>query len=91
MKILRSKDWVLLGFIAESLCLGSKPAFLFQHKAYEDVLVLNEAKYIDVDTNTVFFCDANSPDKIYVSRASENPVSESLVHDLRERCVEIGI
>ena len=91
MKILGSKDWVLLGMLAECVTLGNRPAFLFQHKDYEDVLVLNEAKYIDVENNKVFFCDANSKEKIYVSRACECHESESLVADLRARCVEIGI
>lgn len=91
MKILRSKDWVLLGMLANSLTLGNKPAFLFQHRDYGDVLVLNEAKYIDVENDKVFFCDANSKEKIYVSRACKSHESESLVQDLRTRCAEIGI
>lgn len=77
--------------LTKSLILGNKPAFLFQHKDYGDVLVLNGAKYIDVENDKVFFCDANSKEKIYVSRACESHDSESLVADLRARCVEIGI
>lgn len=90
MKILRSKDWVLLGFLANAAFMGHKPAFLFQHRAYEDVLALNEAKYIDVESNTVLFFDANSKDKIYASRSCETSEALSLVQDLRERCIEVG-
>jgi hypothetical protein len=91
MKILRSKDWVLLGMVANSFVLGNKPAFLFQHRGYGDVLVLNEAKYIDVENDKVFFFDAESKNKIHVSKSDKDRHSESLVHDLRNRCVEIGI
>lgn len=89
MKVLRSKEWRLLGYLANCVFLGSQPAFLFQHKDYRDVLVLNEAKYVDVENDKVFFFDAKSKEKIYVSRSSRDDLSESLVTELRQQCQEI--
>lgn len=88
MKVLRSKDWKLIGYLASCAFLGSQPAFLFQHKNYEDVLVLNAAKYIDVEHDKVFFFDAKSKEKVYASRSCRDTQSEELVTELRAICHE---
>lgn len=88
MKVLRSKDWKLIGYLAHCAFMGSAPAFLFQQKTYGDVLVLNEAKYIDVEHDKVFFFDANSSKKVYASRSCRDTESEQLVSQLRAICSE---
>lgn len=86
MKVLRSTNWKLLGYLASCTFLGGQPAFLFQHKTYDDVSVLNVAKYVDVEHDKVFFFDAKSKEKVYVSHSDEDALSDELLTEMRHTC-----
>lgn len=86
MKVLRSNSWKLLGYLASCAFLGGQPAFLFQHKSYEDVTVLKATKYVDVEHDKVFFFDAKSKDKVYVSHSDEDALSDELLSEMRHIC-----
>lgn len=86
MKILRDTDWKLLGFKEHCDVLDNKPAFLFQHRKFFDVLVLNEAKYVDVANNIVYFLNVKDKEKVRVSAQTRKRVSELPVLDLAKLC-----
>lgn len=70
MRIIRDSDWKLVGYRKKDL-ITKKPVFLFQHRQYGDILVLNEAKYIMVGQNIVLFFNASQEEKISVSKRRE--------------------
>lgn len=73
MRILRDSEWKLVGFKKTGFN-GAGPSFLFQHRLYEDVLVLNEAKLIVSGPNLVLFFDAKADKKISVSKRRESEI-----------------
>lgn len=79
MKVLRDTDWKLLGFKQKCDVFNDKPAFLFQHRKFVDVLVLNEAKYIDVANNIVYFLNTNDKEKVRVSAQTKKRISDAPV------------
>lgn len=58
MKILKDTDWTPVGYV-EWFEPMQQPVFLFQHKRFGDVVVLNVAKFINVTADIVYFYDAN--------------------------------
>jgi len=86
VKVLRNTDWELVGFRAQCDAYNGRPAFLFQHRKFFDVLVLNEAKYVDVMNNFVFFLNAKDKEKVRVSERCKNSVSTNMVRELLSLC-----
>lgn len=86
MKVLRDTDWDLIGFQRRCAFKENEPVFLFQHRKFRDVLVLNEAKYIDVMNNIVVFCRAKAKQKVCVSGSNVTSKSDKLVRDLKAKC-----
>lgn len=86
MKVLRNTDWDLIGFQRKCAFKDDQPVFLFQHRKFRDILVLNEAKYVDVMNNIVVFCKASAKQKVCVSGSHVTSKSEKLVRDLRAKC-----
>lgn len=87
MKVLRDKDWEVIDYVDHVKYYNNQPAFIFRHRQYKDILVLNVAKYVDVSRNIVYFFDASAEKKVCVSRNTvKTSEVEALIHRVEHFC-----
>lgn len=88
MKIVRDKDWTLVGFNTYNKFIGG-PSFIFRSEHDHDcVMELKCAKYIIVDLNKVIFLNSMNKegDPISGPYHDKSSVTNKIVSKLKELC-----
>lgn len=76
MKIVKERDWRFCSY--EEDFLGKGSVFVFEHKQYGDILALKAAKYIASKLDIVLFLNAESKEKVSVSRTKQIDLQDLL-------------
>lgn len=75
MKVIFDKEWQLIGFDREFRTDG---AFVFEHRKFGDIMILQKVKYVIKELNIVLFLDALADKVISVSNQCRTRVKEGL-------------
>lgn len=73
MKVIRDDEWRLIGFDNGFKAEG---AFVFEHKRFGDIMILQKVKYIIKELNIVLFFDALAEKVVSVSNQCRAKVRE---------------
>lgn len=74
MKVIRDDEWRLLGFDKGFKADG---AFVFEHKKFGDIMILQRVKFIIKELNVVLFFDALADKMISVSNQCRTRVKDA--------------
>lgn len=75
MKVIRDDEWRLIGFDTEFKTDG---AFVFEHKKFGDIMILQRVKYVIKNLNVVLFLDALAERMVSVSSQCRARVKETI-------------